>query len=1329
MTLPSAPDSGAQRDSIALPVFSDALAAWRAGDHDAARAQCQRLLAADPQNIDALHLAGILEIGRDRLTARALIERAVALRVEPRLLVGLALTFDSHSESDMAIATLARALELDPDYPHALNNLANLYDARGEHARAAALLERLVKREPDNGIAHFNLGTIMFGLGDYARAEAEMHRAIELDPHHINAWNNLANVLIATRRKQQALAMLTHALTFAPDDVNLLTNLGSLMRDAGRIDEAQATLERAVTLAPDNAPAWNNYGNVFVDLGDVDRAQRAFARAIELKPNFSDAWSNYGNALKASGDIAAAIDAYRHALMHDAGNEGAHSNLVYANLFATEDGMAIRAEAELYAVRHDAAQPGGAAPLYANTPDPARRLRIGYVSPDFRNHCQSLFTLPVFAQHDHANFEIVCYSSAQPDEVTTRLTGMVDRWRDVREFDDARLSQQIRDDGIDILVDLTMHMAHTRRALFAMRPAPVQMAWLAYPGTTGSAAIGWRLTDPWLDPVGAPGVDEQYTERSLRLPDTFWCYAPLEVPHDVTALPALTAGHITFGCLNNPCKLTDATFALWSGVFAALPDARLVLMAPQGSARERMLARLAAHGIGEERVRFVGFQPRADYLRTWAQIDIALDTVPYNGHTTSLDAFWMGVPVPTRVGRAVAGRAGLSLLANLGLQELAAYDDAAYTQTVVALAHDLPRLATLRAGFRARMQASPLMDGARFARHMEAAWRHMWQTWCASAQRPTHIDDAEAALRHAIATTPAGSPKHARAWSALGDLLFGKGRTADAQTAYRAALAANPDDADALSNLGSLLAAAKQHAEAEPLIARAVTLRPGSTEAWRNLGNLYAETQRSAEAIDAYTRAVEIDPSLAQTHELLGGLLMRASEMGASVAAMRRAVASDPTNAGAHADLAYAMMYVTDDGALIRAEAERFSQQHEAALLAAPALYAHSRDKVRDSAHDPARRLRIGYVSPDFRNHCQSLFTLPLFSHHDHAEFEIVCYASVAEPDPITQRIQQHVDLWRDVHALDDAQLAQQIRADGVDILVDLTMHMANARRRLFAMRPAPVQVAWLAYPGTTGSAAIDWRITDPWLDPPGVPGVDEQYTERSLRLPDTFWCYAPLDEADRSVAVSALPALDAGHITFGCLNNPCKLSDDTLAQWSPIFAALPNARLILLATSGTLLERLKRRLAAHGIDPARVTFIGYQQRLAYLNTWAQIDIALDTFPYTGHTTTLDAFWMGVPVPTRAGRVAASRAGLSLLANLGLADLGASDAAGYAQTVVALAHDLPRLAALRAGLRARMQASPLMDGARFARNMEAAYRSMWRDWCEVDAKQQPERAL
>jgi predicted O-linked N-acetylglucosamine transferase (SPINDLY family) len=260
--------------------------------------------------------------------------------------------------------------------------------------------------------------------------------------------------------------------------------------------------------------------------------------------------------------------------------------------------------------------------------------------------------------------------------------------------------------------------------LFARKPAPVQVAWLAYPGTTGIAAIDWRLTDPWLDPLAH---DSHYTERSWRLPDTFWCYDPLSSGPAVNALPALVSGHVTFGSLNNPCKLTDATMRLWSRVFSRLPAARLVLMAAEGQVRHRLTQRLAQAGIDPARVRFLPYRPREDYLRSYHEIDVGLDTLPYNGHTTSLDALWMGVPVVTRVGATVAGRAGLSQLANLGLTELAAQTDDAFVATAVSLAKDLPRLAGLRAGLRERMEQSPLMDGERFARGVEASYEGMWR--------------------------------------------------------------------------------------------------------------------------------------------------------------------------------------------------------------------------------------------------------------------------------------------------------------------------------------------------------------------------------------------------------------------------------------------------------------------------------------------------------------------------------------------------------------------------------------------------------------------------
>ncbi|HKT99307.1 MAG TPA: tetratricopeptide repeat protein [Paraburkholderia sp.] len=717
--------------------LATAEAAWQRGETATARAMCERLIAISPHDANALHLAGLLEIGRDRLAARALIARALAVREDAVFLVSFAMTCVSAAERDMAIHALNRAIELRPDAPIALNNLGHLYGEAGDTARASDLFERALALAPYHAAIHFNYGTMLLKARAFARAQAVLRRTVAIAPHHANAWNNLAKAMLAENRVTQALEVLEHARTLAPDSVEVLTNLGAILSGGARIDEARAVLERAIELDPQRVSAWSNLGSVLLKLSRHDEARAALARAVELKPDFADAHINLGNVCSKAGRIDEAIACYRRALACDPANIGANSNLLFSLMFALDDAHAIRAEAEQFSARHEAALlAASAGERHANPPETARRLRIGYVSPDFRNHCQSLFTTPLFSHHDHTAFEIVCYAlSPQRDDVTARLATYADIWRDVCEFDDARLAQQIRDDGIDILVDLTMHMDGARRLLFARRPAPVQVAWLAYPGTTGSPAIGWRLTDPWIDPPDAPHIDGQYTERSLRLPDTFWCYDALVPDAEVNASPAHWAGHITFGCLNNPCKLTETTLSLWSGVFAALPDARLVLMAPPGSAREQIAMRLAAHGVDPARVSFVGFQSRADYLRTYHLIDIALDTFPANGHTTSLDAFWMGVPVPTRFGRSAVSRAGLCLLTNLGLPELATDNDADYVAIVTSLARDLPRLAALRAGLRTRMQASPLMDGARFARNVEAAYRHMWEAWCANTRR------------------------------------------------------------------------------------------------------------------------------------------------------------------------------------------------------------------------------------------------------------------------------------------------------------------------------------------------------------------------------------------------------------------------------------------------------------------------------------------------------------------------------------------------------------------------------------------------------------------
>jgi protein O-GlcNAc transferase len=449
-------------------------------------------------------------------------------------------------------------------------------------------------------------------------------------------------------------------------------------------------------------------------------------------PHHAALHDNLGSVLKDAGDIDAAIACFRRALDLDPANSATHGNLAYALCFRSNAAEPIREEAARWNNRFAAALTA-AAPRHSDDPSPHRRLRVGYVSADFRGHCQSLFTIPLLSRHDHAGFEIHCYSSVdRPDECTRRIAALADVWHDVRGLDDAALAARIRDDGIDILVDLTMHMARGRPLTFARKPAPVQVAWLAYPGTTGLAAIDYRISDPRLDPADA---DLMYSERTIRLPDSFWCYDPLTEDPAVNALPALERGFLTFGCLNNPCKLTDDTLALWTQVLEAMGNARLMLLAPSGRHRLKLSQRLAAHGISAERVDFAPYRARASYLASYTQIDIGLDTLPYNGHTTSLDSLWMGVPVITRVGATCVGRGTLSQLFQLDLSRLAAHSDAEFVAAAVALGSDLPGLARLRHELRGRLAQSPLMDSARFARHMESAYVRMWGDYCASTAR------------------------------------------------------------------------------------------------------------------------------------------------------------------------------------------------------------------------------------------------------------------------------------------------------------------------------------------------------------------------------------------------------------------------------------------------------------------------------------------------------------------------------------------------------------------------------------------------------------------
>jgi predicted O-linked N-acetylglucosamine transferase (SPINDLY family) len=532
----------------------------------------------------------------------------------------------------------------------------------------------------------------------------------------------------------QAESLLRKIISIQPN-AELVVNLGVVLDAMGKPRDAAEAYRQAIRLRPDLPEAHNNLGNAHIACGELDEAIASYEQALKIRPDYPQALSHLGNTLKDVGYIRPALDCYERAIQLQPQNAEFDSARLYALHFdPAQDSTSILRQHQSWNQRH--ALP--LAPLqrpHENDRNQSRRLRIGYVSPYFRTHCLALYMIPLFGQCDREQFEIYFYSDMRkPDGVTQRLRPMPHVWRPIAGLPDAAVAQMIRADQIDILVDLTMHMAGGRPKLMALKPAPVQVAWFAYPCTTGISAIDYRLTDPHLDPPGAH--DDWYSEKSLRLPDSFWCYDAFGMESDPAAKlpdplppPAKRNGFITFGCLNNFCKINAPILDLWARVMQEVNGSRLRLLAPRGQARDRTWKRFAANGISPDRIEFVDFQPRKSYLAEFTKIDLCLDTLPYNGHTTSLDSFWMGVPVVTRVGETVVGRAGVSQLANLGLPELAGADDESFVKIAVELANDLPRLAELHGGLRDRMLASPLCDASKFARGIEATYRQMWNAY------------------------------------------------------------------------------------------------------------------------------------------------------------------------------------------------------------------------------------------------------------------------------------------------------------------------------------------------------------------------------------------------------------------------------------------------------------------------------------------------------------------------------------------------------------------------------------------------------------------------
>jgi protein O-GlcNAc transferase len=756
----------AQKASTASD-YQVALSHLQAGRLIEAESICKRILEVEPNKPEVLHMlgviayqAGMFDVAVDLIRgslqfaptvaeahynlgnafreqgllaeAAASYRQAVALKPDYAIAHGnLAGILHSQGKLSESAESDRLASSLMPNSPELHYNLASTLLEQGQPELAAASYQTAIALKPDYAEAHCNLGAAFADQRRWFDAAESYRRAIALRPGYAAAYCNLGAALVKLAKVPEAVAAYRESIRLQPNLAKAHHSLALVLREQGNSTDAIASAKAAMSIDPTMTEAYNTLGELYRAQGQLDEATEVLQQALRLNRDFAEAYGSLGLVFMDRGQLDLAADNLREALRLKPDYPSAYSNLLLLSQYMNDvSPAALFAEHLRYAERFEG-------PLKANWPKHAnprvadRRLRIGYVSGDFRDHSVAFFIEPILANHDKLQVEVYCYHNyAGRDWQTDAIAAHADRWVDCVGMSDQGLAERVLADGIDILVDLSGHTAYNRLLVFARKPAPIQVTWIGAAGTTGLSAMDYRISDRNLTP---PGLFEAYhSERLVLLPDTGAAYRPNPDGPSLNPLPALTSGRVVLACLNNLVKINRRVLNLWARLLAALPDARLMLgNVKTPGIRRDLLDRLAESGIDQDRVILQPRLPTRDYLVLHHQIDLALDPFPYGGGTTTMHSLWMGVPVLTLVGDQVVSRCGAAALASIGLQEFITHSEDEYLARAISICSDLPALNELRQSLRSRMSHTSC-DAASVTRQLEAAFRKMWGDWCAT---------------------------------------------------------------------------------------------------------------------------------------------------------------------------------------------------------------------------------------------------------------------------------------------------------------------------------------------------------------------------------------------------------------------------------------------------------------------------------------------------------------------------------------------------------------------------------------------------------------------
>ena len=831
-----------------------------------------------------------------------------------RLAAALAHRAGRHEEARAACARAAADLD-SPAAERAIDlaNLGAVLRALGRDGEAEAAYASAIGLDPCCASAHHNAANLFAALGRASEAEAAYRAAIRLQPGYAQAWNGLGLCLQRAGRLGEAAAAFGAAVSHAAGWVEARINHGVALLNVEQGEAAAQAFRAAIGLDDGCATAHGNLGAVYLRGGLPMRAEAALRRAVEIAPRETRWRANLAVALQMQGRHVEAEQCCRAVIAERPGYASAHGNLLFALNYRDDlTAGAIFAEYRAWDARHGAPL-APARPRFDVDRTAGRRLRVGYVSPDFRHHAVAFFAEPLLAAHDPAQVEVFCYAEVMVEDATTaRLRRIAAHWRSTVGMSDEAMAAMIRADRIDVLVDLAGHTAANRLLVFARRPAPVQVASLLGHGyTSGLSAMDGLLVDEALAPVGSEGLFSETLVRIGRVP---LAYRPQEGMPPVAPPPVLRKGYVTFGHFGRPERLNPTVIATWAAILRAVPGSRLMLntRAMQEAAfRARVEGWFAAHGVGGERLELVFTEPQP---RTWAaygEIDIALDPFPHNAGTTTIEALWQGVPVVTLAGRPSVGRIGASVLEAVGLAEWVAESAEAYVALAVTAAGAVEGVSALRTGLRERVRRSALCDAAGLARATEQGYRALWERWRAGdGARVRAFYGAGAHERaRALADRMVGRDSdvvtalHVRG---LVDLAAGRADPAAVDLAEAAGLA--PGDAEVRSNLAAALRRLGRLEEAEAAARAALALRPESAAAANNLGNILRDRGHWEESAACYRSALRVAPDFADAWANLAWVLALGGQAEAAEDAARAAIALDGRHANGFNNLGLALM-------------------------------------------------------------------------------------------------------------------------------------------------------------------------------------------------------------------------------------------------------------------------------------------------------------------------------------------------------------------------------------------------------------------------------------